>query len=209
MAVTRTLEDRGGPAGVPAVFLDKDGTLLVDVPYNVDPARMRLLPGAAEAIGRLDRAGYALVVVSNQSGVARGLFPPEALEAVGARLEELFELAGARLSGFYFCPHLPGGKDPRYGVACDCRKPAPGLLLRAAGDLGIDLAASWMLGDILDDVEAGNRAGCRSILVGDGHETEWVLTPGRRPWGMAPDMTAAAGLVLLGASMPARRRVKV
>lgn len=170
----------------PAVFLDKDGTLIEDVPYNVDPDRMRLLPGAAEALARLDAAGYALVVVSNQSGVARGLFPEEALEPVGARLEELFLRAGAHIAGFYFCPHLVGGKDPRYAVACDCRKPEPGLLLRAAEDLGLDLAASWMLGDILDDVEAGNRAGCRSVLVGSEHETEWVLTPGRRPWASPP-----------------------
>lgn len=190
--------------GAPAVFLDKDGTLLEDVPYNVDPERIRLMPGAAEALARLDAAGYALVVVSNQSGVARGLFPEEALEPVRARLEELFRRAGARLAGFFFCPHLPDGKDPRYAVACDCRKPEPGLLLRAADELGLDPSASWMLGDILDDVEAGNRAGCRTVLVGSGHETEWVLTPGRRPWGMAPDLAAAAGLILVTAHMPVR-----
>lgn len=189
--------------GVPAVFLDKDGTLIEDVPYNVDPDRMRLMPGAAEALARLDEAGYALVVVSNQSGVARGLFSEQALEPVHARLEELFRGAGARLDGFYFCPHLPEGKDPRYAVACDCRKPGPGLLLRAAEELGLDLAASWMLGDILDDVEAGNRAGCRSVLVGSGHETEWVWSPQRRPWGVAPDLAAAVGLVLLSARVPA------
>jgi histidinol-phosphate phosphatase family protein len=187
----------------PAVFLDKDGTLLVDVPYNVEPDRMRLMPTAAEALLGLEDAGYTLIVVSNQSGVARGLFPVEALEPVRARLEELFHHAGARLAGFYFCPHLPGGKDPRYGVACDCRKPAAGLLLRAAAELDLDLAASWMLGDILDDVEAGNRAGCRSILVGTGHETEWVWTPERRPWGMAPDLAAAARLALVA---PLHRR---
>jgi histidinol-phosphate phosphatase family protein len=183
-------------AGAPAVFLDKDGTLLEDVPYNVDPGRMRLMGTAAEALGRLGDAGYALVVVSNQSGVGRGLFPEEALEPVGERLHELFLRAGARLAGFYFCPHVPEDQDPLHGVTCDCRKPAPGLLRRAAVDLGLDLAASWMLGDILDDVEAGNRAGCRSILVGSEHETEWVWTPGRRPWGMAPDLATAAGLLL-------------
>jgi D-glycero-D-manno-heptose 1,7-bisphosphate phosphatase len=195
-------------AAAPAVFLDKDGTLLEDVPYNVDPERMRLTPTAAEALGQLDEAGFDLVVVSNQSGVARGMFSAEALEPVRRRLEELFRQSGARLAGFYFCPHLPEGKDLRYAVTCECRKPAPGLLLRAAADLGLDLSASWMLGDILDDVEAGKRAGCRSILVGTGHETEWVWTPHRRPWGMAPDLAAAAGLILMSARLAAPDRVR-
>ncbi len=179
-----------------AVFLDKDGTLLEDVPYNVDPSLMKLAPGAWQALPRLHDAGFALAVVSNQSGVARGLFPVEALDAVHRRLDELVRLAGARLSGFYFCPHLPGAADPRYGVACECRKPLPGLLLQGARDLALDLGRSWMLGDILDDVEAGNRAGCRSILVGIDHETEWVRTPERRPWGEAPDLATAADMVL-------------
>ena len=185
-----------GGGGGPAVFLDKDGTLVEDVPYNVDPARMKLVSGASEALHRLHAAGFALVVVSNQSGVARGMFPVEALEPVRRRLDELFRLAGSCLSGFYFCPHLPDADDPRYGVVCECRKPAPGLLLQGAEDLGLDLRASWMVGDILDDVEAGNRAGCRSVLVGTEHETEWMWTPERRPWGVAPDLAAAADLVL-------------
>src|SRR5581483_10333629 len=115
----------------PAVFLDKDGTLVEDVPYNVDPDRIRLLPGTAAGLRRLHAAGYQLVVVSNQSGVARGYFPESALAAVEARLRELLTSAGVPLAGFYYCPHHPAGAVPAYTVACTCRKPLPGLVVRA------------------------------------------------------------------------------
>jgi D-glycero-D-manno-heptose 1,7-bisphosphate phosphatase len=179
-----------------AVFLDKDGTLVEDVPYNADPARVRLAPGAAEGLAALHAAGYALAVVSNQSGVARGLFPEEALAAVWERLAGL--LPGVPLAGFYYCPHHPGGVVPAYAVACGCRKPAPGLVLKAARELGVDPDRSWLVGDILDDVEAGRRAGCRTVLLDNGHETEWLDGPRRRPDFLAPDLAAAARIIVAG-----------
>jgi histidinol-phosphate phosphatase family protein len=181
-----------------AVFLDKDGTLIENVPDNVDPGRVRLAPGAVEGLGRLHAAGYALVVVSNQSGVARGLFPEAALVAVAGRLDRLLGEAGIPLRGFRYCPHHPDGRVGRYRRRCACRKPAPGLLLRAAADYGLDLAASWMVGDILDDVEAGRRAGCRTVLVDAGGETEWRPGPDRRPHHVVADLAEAARRITAG-----------
>lgn len=179
-----------------AVFLDKDGTLIVDVPYNVDPALIALAPGAAEALPRLHAAGYRLVVITNQSGVARGRFGVEALGPVEARLRELLAGLGVPLAGFAFCPHHPGGSVAEYAVACDCRKPAPGMVVRLAAELGVDPARSWFVGDILNDVEAGRRAGCRTVLLDVGHETEWVPGPDRTPDFTAADLDEAATLIL-------------
>ncbi|RIJ05146.1 HAD family hydrolase [Achromobacter sp. K91] len=190
----------------PAVFLDKDGTVLEDDPYNVDPGRMAYAPQAFSGLARLAAAGVPLVVVSNQPGVAKGLFPAVALEAVHAKLAAMFGAAGARLDGFYWCPHHPEGVVEGYAVQCECRKPRPGLLLRAARELDLDLARSWFIGDILDDVEAGNLAGCRSILLDVGHETEWREGPDRMPHCRAPDLDAAARIAVaaLDGSQPAQ-----
>ena len=171
-----------------AVFLDKDGTLIDDVPYNVDPSRITLARGAAAGVRRFSRLGYRLLVVSNQPGVALGRFDAGALVAVEQRLTRLLQEQGAPLAGFYYCPHAPDD-------GCACRKPRPGMLLRAAADQRIDLAASWMIGDILDDVEAGVRAGCRTILIDNGNETVWRRSPLRRPTYTALDLTAAAQFV--------------
>ena len=180
----------------PAVFLDKDGTLVDDVPYNVDPERIELSAGAAEGARLLSEAGYALVVVSNQSGVARGLFAEEAIAGVESRIRELLADYSVRLAGFYYCPHHPAGKVERYARLCSCRKPAPGMLLTAARDLSLDLSRSWLIGDILDDVEAGNRAGCRTILLDNVHETEWIEGPQRVPGARAADLYEAAQIVV-------------
>jgi D,D-heptose 1,7-bisphosphate phosphatase len=181
---------------MPAIFLDKDGTLIEDVPYNVDPARMRLLPGVADGLRLVHAAGYPLVVISNQSGVARGYFSEDALPAVEARLRELLAGAAVPLAGFYYCPHHPRGSVVAYAVECLCRKPAPGLLLRAASDLNLDLTRSWFIGDILNDVEAGQRAGCRTVLIDNGNETEWLPGPLREPHYTAADLHHAARLIL-------------
>ncbi len=186
------------PSGRPMlrfVFLDKDGTLVEDVPYSVDPAQIRLAPGAIEALRMLQAGGFGLAVVSNQSGIARGLFDEAALEVYRRALEAVLAAGGVVLDGFFFCPHHPGFGGP-YGIECDCRKPAPGMLLSASEEFGADAAGSWMVGDILDDVEAGHRAGCRSVLVERGNETEWRMTVLRRPDVVVADLRGAAAAIL-------------
>jgi histidinol-phosphate phosphatase family protein len=177
---------------MPAVFLDKDGTLVENRHYDVEPSRMVLMPGAVAGLRALQRHGYRLIVISNQPGVAHGHFPEPALVQVRRHLSELMRDAGVALAGFYYCPHHPEGRVAPYAVRCHCRKPAPGLLLRAASEHGIDLGASWFAGDILDDVEAGRRAGCRTVLIDNGNETEWKAGPLRRPQYVARDLEAAA-----------------
>jgi histidinol-phosphate phosphatase family protein len=179
-----------------AIFLDKDGTLIEDVPYNVDPARIRLAPGVAEGLPRLHEAGFRLFVISNQSGIARGLFAEEVLAAVRDRLRQLLADLGVPMDGFFYCPHHPGGIVPRYAVVCKCRKPEPGLILSAARGHGIALEYSWFVGDILDDVEAGRRAGCRTALIDNGNETEWRRSPLRWPDLVVEDMAEAAHLIV-------------
>lgn len=150
--------------GRPALFLDRDGTLIVDVGYPRDPAQVELLPGAAEALAEAARAGYALVIVSNQSGVARGLIRPEEARAVQARVEELFAERGVRFDDVRFCFHGP--ED-----ACACRKPSAGMLRASAEELGLCLAGSVMVGDKPSDVRAGRSVGCRT--VGFGPLRDW------------------------------------
>ena len=179
-----------------AVFLDKDGTLIENVPYNVDRSRIRLRPHAVDALLLLSGLGYELVLVSNQPGVALGHFPPGALAAVEEHLDDLFAAHGFRLLDCYWCPHHPGGKVAEYAFACTCRKPMPGLLQAAAAEHGIDLARSWMVGDILHDVEAGNRAGCQTVLLDIGNETEWEGGPYRTPTYTARDLLEAAAFIL-------------
>jgi histidinol-phosphate phosphatase family protein len=179
-----------------AVFIDKDGTMVENVPYNIDPTQIRLTPGAGAALARLREAGFRLFVVSNQSGVARGLFPIEALDGLERRLRELLAADGAGIEAFAWCPHHPDGSVAPYAVACDCRKPAPGMILRLAREHGLDLARSWMIGDTLNDVEAAHRAGCRAILLDNGGETEWRRDAHRAPDATVPDLAAAAEIIL-------------
>ena len=199
MGEAAALRERGSPARR-AVFLDKDGTLIEDVPYNVDPKKIVLAPGAVEGLTALHESGYSLVIVSNQSGVARGLFPEPALREVERTLRRMLAEFGVPLAGFYYCPHHPDGTVASQAIICPCRKPAPGLLRRAADELGIELARSWMVGDILDDIEAGRRAGCRTVLIDNGNETEWHGGKHRRPHYVAADLSEAARLILAAAT---------
>jgi D-glycero-D-manno-heptose 1,7-bisphosphate phosphatase len=178
-----------------AVFLDKDGTLVDNMAWNVDPRRITLCSGAGAALRLLARLDYRFFVVSNQDGVAYGRFAETALEAVQHRLADLLFRERLALDGFYYCPHHPDGKVQGYALDCLCRKPMPGMLLRAAREHDIDLRGSWMIGDILHDVEAGKRAGCRTVLIDNGNETEWRLGHHRMPTRVVSDIYAAAQVI--------------
>ena len=151
----------------PAVFLDRDGTLIEHVPYLSDPALVQLLPGAAEALRRFRRAGFACVLVTNQSAIGRGMLTEERLDEIHTEMNRQLAARGATIDAIYYCPDAPAGDD-RTVVENPDRKPGPGMLLRAAADLKLDLGASWMVGDLISDVLAGQNAGCRSILLESG-----------------------------------------
>ncbi len=178
-----------------AVFIDKDGTLIKNVPYNANPALITLEPGAADALHLLRNHNYALVVVSNQSGIAHGYFEDRDMQGVKDRVAALLRWHGITLDGFFYCPHHPQGAIKQYAVECACRKPQPGMLLKAAGLLNIDLQQSWMIGDILHDVEAGNRAGCRTVLIDNGNETEWLINSYRQPLHITENLLQAARFI--------------
>lgn len=182
----------------PAVFLDRDGTLVEEVPYLHDPGRVVLL-GGVTALGRLAAAGYALVVVTNQAGVARGLYDEAAVEAVHRRLAELLAGAGVRLDAVLHCPHHPEGTVPRFTRACRCRKPGPGMLEAAAERLGLDLAASWLIGNHPADVGAAVAAGVRPLFVTTGRAAGRPPPPGV---AAVPGLEAAARAVLEGPGTP-------
>ncbi|MGV8083683.1 MAG: D-glycero-alpha-D-manno-heptose-1,7-bisphosphate 7-phosphatase [Coriobacteriia bacterium] len=149
-----------------AVFVDKDGTIIRDLPYSIDIDATRLMPGAIEGLRAFCEEGFRIVIVTNQSGVARGLYDERRLRTYLRQFAGMLWDLGIRISGISYCPHLTGAEDPRYDRDCDCRKPKPGMLFKAAGLLQIELTSSWMIGDLLDDVETGIRAGCDTALVG-------------------------------------------
>lgn len=179
-----------------AIFVDKDGTLIENLPYNVDPSRIVLRADAGPALARLQAAGFALVLVSNQPGVAEGRFAECALAAVWAEIRRQLAAHGVQLQAIYYCPHHPLGNHRLHARPCCCRKPRPGMLWRAAFEHGIDLDRSWLIGDILDDIEAGHAAGCRTVLLDVGSETEWRLSAPRQPEFVALSLAAAADCIL-------------
>jgi D-glycero-D-manno-heptose 1,7-bisphosphate phosphatase len=148
-----------------AVFLDRDGTLVYARHYPTRTSDLRLYDGIGSELRLIQETGFKLVVVTNQAGVARGYFTEADLSRMHDYLTGLLAQSGAQLDGIYHCPHHPDGIVAELAVRCACRKPQPGMLLRAARDLAINLPASWLVGDILDDIEAGNVAGCRTVLV--------------------------------------------
>jgi D-glycero-D-manno-heptose 1,7-bisphosphate phosphatase len=189
----------GGPArSRPAVFLDRDGTLNREVNYLSDPAEFAWLPGSRRAIARLNQAGLAAVVITNQSGIARGLFDERTLESIHARMHATLADAGARLDGVYFCPHHPDFGSPPYRAHCGCRKPLPGLLERAARELQLDLTRSWVVGDSGRDLAAGAALNLPGLLVetGQGRAQASQLSAAGEVFEAVPDLAAAVDRIL-------------
>lgn len=194
------------PAATSAVFFDRDDTLIecraVTVSGDLgDPARIRLRPGALDAVRSLRDAGYLIVTVSNQGGVARGSYTEEAVRAVN---EELNRRLGGRIDAAYYCPWHPAGTVPEYTREHPWRKPAPGMLLQAASDLGIDLASSWLVGDAIRDCVAGRAAGCRTIYVPSEHSDNPRAGPNDHTEidHRAPDLLRAAEIILRAQNKP-------
>lgn len=169
-----------------AVFLDRDGTLIEDLGYPREPDRVRLLAGVAEALAQLQGAGFQLVVVGNQSGIGRGIISQEEACGVHERFETLLAGEGISLQAVKYCPHAPWDD-------CDCRKPSPMLLLAAADELGLELTASFMVGDKPSDVEAGRRAGCSTILLARGGAVCDHADHVARDWADALDFILGVG----------------
>ncbi len=179
-----------------AVFLDKDGTIVEDFPYNADLQKIKLLDDVIPGLKKLALAGFGLVVVTNQSGVARGYFREIDVRQVGRHLEKIFKHNGVPLMDFYYCPHHPEALAPEYKAICSCPKPAEGMLLQAKFEHNIDLARSWFIGDILNDIESGRRAGCRTVLIDNGQETQWQENPLRKPHAMVANFKEAVDVIL-------------
>ena len=178
-----------------AVFLDRDGTLNVEVNYLHRTEDLVLVPGAAAAVRSLSQAGFLVIVVTNQAGIARGYYDETALHRLHAEIQRRLAAQGARIDAFYFCPH-----HPEFDGVCECRKPAPGMLKQAAQDHAIDLPGSWLIGDTSGDIGAGNAVGCRTILVrsGYGAQTEAALGSGvaPQPETIVDDLSAAVDYIL-------------
>jgi len=175
------------------VFLDRDGVLVRDVNLLVRSDDVQMLEGVPQALGLLHRAGFSLVVVSNQTVVARGLASEDEVQVLNAHVQHLLEREGGpRLDGWYFCPHHPHATLPHYRIHCECRKPRPGLLHQAARALGLDLCASFMVGDRISDIIAGTRAGAKTILVETGkHLDPPIETSEALDMAIRPDFTCA------------------
>jgi D-glycero-D-manno-heptose 1,7-bisphosphate phosphatase len=182
-----------------AVFLDRDGTLNEDVGYPSAFSQIRIFPAAFEAVRKIRSAGFLAVVVTNQSAVGRGLLSEDELKNIQESIQASFAAEGAELDAFYYCPHYEQAALPIYRKSCDCRKPAPGLAVRAAADLDLDLSASYMIGDKIEDIEFALNAGTTPVLVltGCGRESRLKLEEkGLRPAFVAEDILSAANWIL-------------
>jgi len=184
-----------------AVFMDRDGTINEEVGYLRDPMGLNLLPGAVDAVKLINKNQIKVVVITNQSGVARGYFSEELVKRVHERLKELLDKEGAYLDGIYYCPHHPDFGPPEYRIECNCRKPAPGMLELASKELKIDLSNSYVVGDKIIDVGLAHRVGARGVLVLTGYGEEEVesLNKGskKQPHYIARDILDAVNWILL------------
>jgi len=183
-----------------AVFMDRDGTVSAEVGYMNHIDRYRLLPRSAEAIRKINQAGLLAFVVTNQSGVARGLFDEPLILEVHATLKRLLAEQGAHLDGVYYCAHHPREGEPPWRMDCDCRKPRPGMLIRAAAEHDVDLGRSYMIGDTVLDIEAARNAGATGVLVltgyGKGDLKFRMRQRGLEPAFIADDLLGAVDWIL-------------
>ncbi|MGI9105282.1 MAG: D-glycero-alpha-D-manno-heptose-1,7-bisphosphate 7-phosphatase [Pyrinomonadaceae bacterium] len=172
-----------------AVFIDRDGTISEEIGYVNHPSRYRVFPYAAQAVKLLNEANWLAILITNQAGVARGYFTEDIIGLVHDLLTQELARGGAQLDAIYYCPHHPSVGEPPYRFDCDCRKPKPGLLRRAAADFDIDLAKSWMVGDRYSDAELARNAGSSAALVLSGYgRGEWAYQRGG--WQHQPDLVA-------------------
>lgn len=182
-----------------AVFLDRDGTINVDVGYPNNSSQIKIYPSSFEALRKINAAGFLVVIVTNQSGVGRGLLTEDNLEDIHQDMMAEFASGNIRIDGIYYCPHYDLSDIPRYGQNCSCRKPKPGLGFKAADDLGIDLANSYMIGDKVEDILFGQNIGARPVLVrtGFGASAEIRLREmGVTPAAVADDLLQAVDWIL-------------
>lgn len=169
-----------------AIFIDRDGTINVEKDYLTDPDQLEFIDGSPEAVALANRLGLKVVVISNQSGVSKGIMTADQVDAVNARLIEMLKEKGAHVDAIYYCPHHPAAGDPRYRLSCACRKPGRGMLDRAVRELNVDLSRSYVIGDRHSDVETAVLHGLRSVLVLTGYgRGEWEHH--RQEWKYQPD----------------------
>lgn len=173
-----------------AIFIDRDGTINEEVGYITDPSQVRVYDFAVDAIRSINEAGFLAIAVTNQAGIARGVFTEDFLSEIHLLINDTLRSGGARLDAIYFCPHHPRDGGQPYRIECDCLKPLPGMLLRAAEDFNIDLAGSYMIGDRYRDVEAGHRAGALSVMVRTGYGEAELATESTL-WSRKPEHVAS------------------
>lgn len=177
-----------------AIFLDRDGVIIEDVSYLSDPSQVTIIPGSGEAIAQINQAEIPVIVVTNQSGVARGYFKEEMLTPIHNKMRELLQSFNAYIDLCFYCPHHPNGAIPKYTCKCRCRKPAPGMLLKAADELDICLKTSYIIGDKKSDLDAGASVGANGFLVltGEGKKNECLVSPEQ----VVPDLATAINIIL-------------
>jgi D-glycero-D-manno-heptose 1,7-bisphosphate phosphatase len=187
---------------MPAVFIDRDGTLIEEAGYLNELSRLVFFPFSVDAVRQLNRGGFKIVVITNQAGIARGIVSEAFVATAHAHISRRLEAGSARVDAYYHCPHHPSGVIAELSRACECRKPRPGLLLRAAADHDLDLSRSFVIGDRWHDLEAGYAAGTRAVLVrtGYGAEHERAPKPGAAADAVVDNLAAAAAWILSGAA---------
>lgn len=187
-------------ANIPAIFIDRDGTINAGTTRVICPEQLIVLPEAISAIKQLNEAGFLVIVITNQSGIARGLVTAETLAMINQKLTDVLSQGGAKIDALYFCPH-----HPDYDLDCDCRKPKTGLIEQACRDFNIDLKNSWLIGDTTGDMETARRAGLQSILVKTGYGGEDQSYPGSINY-IAKDIAEAAAYILKSAKPISRKK---